>query len=44
MPPPFFSDTVVEGSVCRARNRLASAVRLPRLLSSVRTEFLSPLR
>ena len=44
MPPPFFSDSCTLGSVCRAYQRLASAVRLPRLVSSLRTSLRRPSR
>ena len=46
MPPPFFKEMpmVLSAVICRAANRFASAVRLPRLVSWVRTIARRPSR
>ncbi len=44
MPPPFLIETATVGSYCLAYQRLASAERSPRLVSSVRTSPRRPSR
>ncbi len=44
IPPPFLIEITTLGSFLLTAAKLASAVKLPKFVSSVRTEFLSPLR
>ena len=44
IPPPFLIEITTSGSASCATAKLASAVRLPRLVSSVRTSPRIPLR